>query len=156
MQLEKSQPDGSDRAGGFQCPCCGSNIDQPPVPLEDPQPLQHQPSPSPLNEEPEADPLEDSLNPHPELDPADNHPPRSRTSRKKHDKKKERRLGDDELGFQPKLQGVSTWLEDCDKKSPAESVVPSAKTTAVKNQVLKWQRVAPDDKVISKLPVVHM
>lgn len=62
-----------------------------------------------------------------------------------------RQLGDDELFCQPRTKSIrSKWLEHCDKMWPEQPIVPSAKTTAVKNQVLKWQAEAPNDKIISK------
>lgn len=59
-------------------------------------------------------------------------------------------LGNDFLGHQPKLMDRSTWVKSYDDKYPGLALVPSAKMVAVKNQVLKWQREAEDDKIISE------
>ncbi|KAI0132812.1 SNF2 family N-terminal domain-containing protein [Xylariales sp. AK1849] len=61
-----------------------------------------------------------------------------------------RRLGDDHLDFQPRTKkSATTFLASCDKiYSKDNPMVPSAKTTAVKETVLEWLSEAPDDKII--------
>jgi len=49
-------------------------------------------------------------------------------------------LGDEESG---------EFLAECDR-NPALAMAPSAKTVMVKDIILKWQREAPDDKIIGK------
>lgn len=57
-------------------------------------------------------------------------------------------LGNDMLGQQPRLKKENTmFLRASDKRYP-EPMVPSAKTTMVKEIVLRWQSEAPEDKVI--------
>jgi hypothetical protein len=52
------------------------------------------------------------------------------------------------MGNCPEVQ--SSWLDMCiGKKTP---LLPSAKTIAVKAQILKWLNDAPNDKIISKSP----
>ncbi|KAI0816219.1 SNF2 family N-terminal domain-containing protein [Xylaria sp. FL0064] len=59
-----------------------------------------------------------------------------------------RRLGRDKFKKHPKFQkSQCMFLQKCDQTHP-EPVVPSAKTTAVKATILKWQSEAPDDKII--------
>ncbi|KAI1278350.1 P-loop containing nucleoside triphosphate hydrolase protein [Xylaria sp. FL0933] len=59
-----------------------------------------------------------------------------------------RRLGRDKFKKHPKFQkSQSMFLQKCDQTHP-EPVVPSAKTTAVKATILKWQSEAPNDKII--------
>ncbi|AEO70728.1 uncharacterized protein THITE_2024021, partial [Thermothielavioides terrestris NRRL 8126] len=70
----------------------------------------------------------------------------ARKTRKK--RKKERQVGDDERWVQPKMKDRSKWIEQYDKSFPNKGLVASAKTIAVKNQILIWQREAPDDKII--------
>ncbi|KAI1356101.1 SNF2 family N-terminal domain-containing protein [Xylaria sp. FL0043] len=59
-----------------------------------------------------------------------------------------RRLGRDKFKKHPKFQkSQCMFLQKCDQTHP-EPVVPSAKTTAVKATILKWQSEAPNDKII--------
>lgn len=69
--------------------------------------------------------------------------------RKKARAKKGPQPGDDLLGVQPKSSDVAKFLEICDR-TPDKPVTPSAKTTAIKMQVLEWLHKYPDDKIISK------
>jgi SNF2 family DNA or RNA helicase len=56
--------------------------------------------------------------------------------------------GCDALKIHPKLKKSQTkFLQECDGAYP-EPIVPSSKTTAVKDTILKWQSDAPDDKII--------
>lgn len=61
-------------------------------------------------------------------------------------------MGDDENWAQPKLRDSSKWLKQYDDNYPNKDLMASAKTIAVKNQILIWQREAPDDKIIGKQP----
>ncbi|KAK3902374.1 81e4ad1c-ff53-4b31-96ff-86feb7e2e2d8 [Staphylotrichum tortipilum] len=72
--------------------------------------------------------------------------PRRKRERRK--KKLRREVGDDENWAQPKMRDSSKWIREYDENYPAQELMASAKTVAVKNQVLLWQRVAPDDKII--------
>ncbi|KAH9432651.1 hypothetical protein MCOR02_007341 [Pyricularia oryzae] len=67
--------------------------------------------------------------------------------RKKARAKKGPQPGDDLLGVQPKSSDVAKFLEICDR-TPDKPVTPSAKTTAIKMQVLEWLHKYPDDKII--------
>ncbi|KAI1130815.1 SNF2 family N-terminal domain-containing protein [Nemania abortiva] len=56
--------------------------------------------------------------------------------------------GLDSFKKHPKLKKKqSEFLRECDQSYP-KPVVPSAKTVAVKEAILKWQAEAPDDKII--------
>ncbi|KAI0204928.1 P-loop containing nucleoside triphosphate hydrolase protein [Astrocystis sublimbata] len=58
------------------------------------------------------------------------------------------RLGLDHFGRHPQLKRSQTkFFQQSDQYYP-EPVVPSAKTTAVKEAILEWQSQAPDDKII--------
>jgi SNF2 family DNA or RNA helicase len=60
----------------------------------------------------------------------------------------QRKPGRDIFGQHPKLKkSQSRFLKECDQAHP-KPVVPSAKTTAVKEAILAWQSEAPDDKII--------
>lgn len=59
-------------------------------------------------------------------------------------------LGDDANMAQPKMKDSHKWMEEYDKNYPKRDLVASAKTIAVKNQILLWQAEAPDDKIIGK------
>ncbi|KAK8011522.1 hypothetical protein PG990_010487 [Apiospora arundinis] len=60
-----------------------------------------------------------------------------------------RKLGDDYLNVQPRQKNSRTaFLKALDKDYPQKPMAPSAKTTQVKHTVLKWQKKAPDDKII--------
>jgi hypothetical protein len=61
-------------------------------------------------------------------------------------------VGDDENWAQPKLRDRSNWIEDYDTNYPNKELMASAKTIAVKNQIIIWQREAPDDKIIGRSP----
>ncbi len=76
--------------------------------------------------------------------------------RRKKDKKDKRKIGDDENWVQPEMRDSSTWIKEYDDNYPNLPLMASAKTIAVKNQVLLWQREAPDDKIISEyIPPRH-
>lgn len=65
-------------------------------------------------------------------------------------KSEDPRPGNDANETQPiPVQGISRWLRDCDK-NPKLPIVPSAKTTAIKDVILRWRIEAPDDKIIGK------
>ena len=81
---------------------------------------------------------------------AQNGPGSKSTGDRKRRKKGERLVGDDILNSQPRMNGASSWLDEFGANS-SEPLTPSASTVAIKNQVLKWQREAPDDKIISEL-----
>lgn len=58
--------------------------------------------------------------------------------------------GSDWKGLQPLGDEESAeFLEECDKNVDL-AMAPSAKTVMVKDIILKWQREAPDDKIIGK------
>jgi hypothetical protein len=46
---------------------------------------------------------------------------------------------------------ASRWLSMC-LKDPKQYLLPSAKTIALKAQILKWIEDAPNDKLISEFP----
>ena len=73
-----------------------------------------------------------------------------RRRRRRKNKKEEREIGDDENRAQPKLRDSSKWIQQYDKNYPHKHLMASAKTMAVKNQILIWQREAPDDKIIGQ------
>ncbi|TLS27138.1 hypothetical protein PpBr36_04611 [Pyricularia pennisetigena] len=58
--------------------------------------------------------------------------------------------GDDAQGLQPRSPDITKFLELCDR-TPDKPVTPSAKTTAIKMQVLEWLHKYPDDKIISEI-----
>jgi hypothetical protein len=60
--------------------------------------------------------------------------------------------GDDINGMQPKASKKSTFLAESDQDLSA-SLLPSAKTTAVKDMILDWRRRYPTDKIIGKVPL---
>jgi hypothetical protein len=76
-----------------------------------------------------------------------------RRRKKRKSKKEEWQVGDDANWAQPKLRDRSKWIEDYDKDYANKELMASAKTIAVKNQIIIWQREAPDDKIIGKSPV---
>ncbi|KAI0440532.1 SNF2 family N-terminal domain-containing protein [Xylaria telfairii] len=55
------------------------------------------------------------------------------------------KLGRDSLNKHPKFQ--CKFLQQSDQAHP-EPVLPSAKTTAIKDAIIKWRLEAPDDKII--------
>ena len=76
--------------------------------------------------------------------------------KKKQGKKHERReVGDDENWVQPKLRDRSNWIKRYDRTFPKTELVASAKTAAVKKQILEWQQEAPDDKIIGESHTGH-
>lgn len=77
----------------------------------------------------------------------------SKASKKTKPNQKERSRGDDFNGYQPKGER-SLFLEQSDKTHPEFPLPQSAKTRAVKEIVLQWQKEAPNDKIISE-SVVH-
>jgi hypothetical protein len=83
-----------------------------------------------------------------ESDDDEGHGKRSRRKKKK--KKGKREVGDDENWAQPKLRDSSKWIEQYDRNYPNKDLMAGAKTIAVKNQILIWQRQAPDDKIIGE------
>jgi hypothetical protein len=77
--------------------------------------------------------------------------PRKRKRRRGNPKNKtEREIGDDERWVQPVLRDRSKWIEKYKKAGGGKDLVASAKTVAVKNQILIWQREAPGDKIIGE------
>ncbi|TLD23783.1 hypothetical protein PspLS_06768 [Pyricularia sp. CBS 133598] len=75
-------------------------------------------------------------------------PAQARGKRKKKARaKKGPQPGDDAQGVQPRSSDITKFLEICDR-TPDKPVTPSAKTTAIKMQVLEWLRNYPDDKMI--------
>ncbi|KAH8900083.1 hypothetical protein GQ53DRAFT_595648, partial [Thozetella sp. PMI_491] len=56
-------------------------------------------------------------------------------------------VGDDHHWTQPVSRPPSKWLDQWDKEQKVP-LTPGAKTVAVKNRILAWQREAPDDKII--------
>lgn len=75
-----------------------------------------------------------------------------RNRRRGKGEKPAREIGDDENWLQPIMRDSSNWIKEYDDNYPNQDLMASAKTMAVKNQVLLWQREAPDDKIISKYP----
>lgn len=73
-----------------------------------------------------------------------------RRRKKRKNAETQREVGDDENLVQPKLKDSSRWIEQYDKNFPNQILLASAKTIAVKNQILIWQREAPEDKIIGK------
>jgi len=71
--------------------------------------------------------------------------------RKRKKTEEDREVGDDESLVQPKMRDSSKWVKQYDKSYPHKALCASAKTIAVKNQILIWQAEAPDDKIIGKL-----
>ena len=61
-------------------------------------------------------------------------------------KKRPRRRGDDYNGAQPNIE-QSAFLADSDR-DPSVPLTPSAKTTALKDIVLRFQEEVPHDKII--------
>jgi hypothetical protein len=59
-------------------------------------------------------------------------------------------IGDDANMAQPKMKDSHKWIEEYDKNYPKRDLMASAKTIAVKNQILIWQAEAPEDKIIGK------
>ncbi len=76
----------------------------------------------------------------------------ARSERAARGEKPAREVGDDENWLQPVMRDSSTWIKEYDDNYPHMDLMASAKTMAVKNQVLLWQREAPDDKIISEYP----
>ncbi len=70
-------------------------------------------------------------------------------------KKKEKAVGDDANWVQPKMKDSSKWMERYDENYPDKILGASAKTIAVKNQILLWQKEAPDDKIIGTYQPEH-
>ncbi|KAI8946690.1 P-loop containing nucleoside triphosphate hydrolase protein [Xylaria longipes] len=59
-----------------------------------------------------------------------------------------RKLGRDSFKKHPKFRkSHSRFLQECDQAYP-KPAVPSAKTIAVREAIIKWQSEAPDDKII--------
>jgi hypothetical protein len=98
--------------------------------------------------QPEGGPGEDS-------DEDDGGKRRRRKKKKNKKEDKEVQVGDDVNWAQPKLRDRSKWIEDYDKNYPNKELMASAKTIAVKNQILIWQRESPDDKIIGKPSVLE-
>jgi hypothetical protein len=86
---------------------------------------------------------------------------KSRRKRKKRKKAAEKwEVGDDANLAQPRMKDSSKWIEQYDAAYPNRILGASAKTIAIKNQILMWQRDAPDDKIIGKhgpiaYPTIH-
>lgn len=77
-----------------------------------------------------------------------NDAPKAKKKRKKTEE--DREVGDDSNLAQPKMKDSSKWVEQYDKCYPNKRLLGSAKTIVVKNQILKWQKEAPDDKIIGR------
>lgn len=156
--ISKSEEEGLGQEEQLKCPCCGSVAEQQPIALENPSQSVERVGPASVNyhngesyqeDQQYQQNQRDRLNPCPLLeDQEDSRYPQRPSPRRV--RIKERKLGDDEHYFQPKCKETTNWLMENDKEWPAESVNPSAKTTAVKNQILKWQKEAPNDKIIGK------
>ncbi|KAG7287136.1 hypothetical protein NEMBOFW57_006641 [Staphylotrichum longicolle] len=71
-----------------------------------------------------------------------------KTRRKKKKSEEDREVGDDENLVQPKMKDSSKWVKEYDRNFPDKELCASAKTIAVKNQILIWQGEAPEDKII--------
>ncbi|KAL2261278.1 hypothetical protein VTK26DRAFT_4482 [Humicola hyalothermophila] len=69
-------------------------------------------------------------------------------SKERKRKKDKREIGEDEHGVQLKLKDSSKWIREYDESHPYKPLLASAKTIAVKSQILAWQRQAPEDKII--------
>ncbi len=77
----------------------------------------------------------------------------SRPKRRKRNKTEEdREVGDDYNLVQPRMKDSSKWIKQYDAGYPNKELGASAKTIAVKNQILLWQKEAPEDKIISRCP----
>ncbi len=75
----------------------------------------------------------------------------SRPKRRKRNKTEaDREVGDDYNLVQPKMKDSSKWIKQYDTSYPRKELGASAKTIAVKNQILLWQREAPEDKIIGR------
>lgn len=74
----------------------------------------------------------------------------NRRSRAKRHPKDTRASGDDLNGLQPKPGYRGMFLEHCDNNEGV-GAVPSAKLETTMEYIRKWQREAPDDKIIGKL-----
>lgn len=86
-----------------------------------------------------------------ELGNDDNEGHKSKRKQKRKKKTEEdREVGDDSNLAQPKMKDSSKWIEQYDKNYPHRPLLASAKTIVVKNQILKWQKDAPDDKIIGR------
>jgi hypothetical protein len=92
-------------------------------------------------------PLEQSGIPSAEQNDAGN---TGRRRRRKKMTEEDWELGDDALMAQPKMKDSHKWVEEYDKGYPKKDLMASAKTIAVKNQILIWQAEAPGDKIIGK------
>jgi hypothetical protein len=73
-----------------------------------------------------------------------------RRRKKKNKTEEDWQVGDDNNLIQPKMKDRSKWITRYDKNFPEQQLLASAKTIAVKNQILVWQKAAPDDKIIGK------
>lgn len=73
---------------------------------------------------------------------------RKRRRRKKTEE--DREVGDDYNLVQPKMKDRSNWIKEYDKSYPDKELMAGAKTIAIKNQILIWQKEAPMDKIIGK------
>ena len=76
--------------------------------------------------------------------------------KKSRKKKTESEVGDDENWVQPKLRDNSEWIAQYDECYPDKILVASAKTIAVKNQILIWQKEAPEDKIIGECHLLDL
>lgn len=75
----------------------------------------------------------------------------SQTPKKGKGKNRKREHGDDELFFQPSSVRSLTCLGEYDreyKRNPLAKMADGAKVLAVIKHILKWQKEAPDDKII--------
>jgi hypothetical protein len=95
----------------------------------------------------QVEPLKQSDIPSAEQNDAENNGRRRRGKKKM--TKEDWELGDDALMAQPKMKDSHKWIEEYDN-NPKRDLMASAKTIAVKNQILIWQAEAPNDKIISK------
>lgn len=71
--------------------------------------------------------------------------------RRKNKKPEDWELGDDYNLAQPEMKDSHNWIKQYDEAYPQKELVASAKTIAVKNQILVWQQEAPEDKIIGRL-----
>ena len=70
--------------------------------------------------------------------------------RKRNKTEADREVGDDHNLVQPKMKDSSKWIKQYDAGYPHKELGASAKTIAVKNQILLWQKEAPEDKIIGR------
>ncbi|KAL1862990.1 hypothetical protein VTK73DRAFT_6506 [Phialemonium thermophilum] len=140
-----SIPENEDGDKIVKCPSCRFQQEGPPVPLPTPDPQQsEQKQRAPVGDNTDGEKLVvDKLTKvfGPLLGKTGGKKQKRKAGKKKKQKTK-REIGDDELCFQPAVNGPCAWMHEYDRLWPRRPLVPSAKQLTVKPVFVEWRQLA--------------